>query len=288
MNPRQIGKSGISVNPLGLGGMPMSIQSRPDEAQSIRTICTALDAGMNFIDTADVYCLDDDDIGHNERLIAKALREWGGASYITVATKGGLARPKGAWTTNGHPDHLKKACEASLKALGTNCIEIYQLHAPDDEVPFAESVGALSELKQAGKIKHVGLSNVSVAEIKAAQQIVEIVSVQNECNLFDRKAFEEGVVDYCEKEGIAFLPYSPVGGHGKHKRRSKDSFLQEIAERNKMTTYQVALLWLLVKSPVMIPIPGASRPESAKSSAAAMSLTLSSEDIAGIDKHGLS
>lgn len=285
MTRRPLGNSGILVQPIGLGGMPMSIQGRPDEARSIRTICAALDAGMDFIDTADVYCLDNDDIGHNEGLIARALREWRGTTPVTVATKGGLQRPKGAWTTHGQPKHLKAACEASLKALGVDCISIYQLHAPDEKVPFAESVGALRDLKQAGKICHVGLSNVSVSEIKEAQNIVEIVSVQNECSLYNREAFDEGVVGYCEKAGIAFLPYSPVGGHRRHGRTPKDPFLQEIAGRNKMTSYQVALVWLLAKSPVMIPIPGASRPESAQSSAAAMQMDLPAEDIAQIDKH---
>ncbi len=285
MKPRPLGKSGLFVNPIGLGGMPMSIQGRPDGTRSIRTICAALDAGMDFIDTADVYCLNDEDIGHNERLIAKALREWGGTAKITVATKGGLERPRGAWMENGRPEHLKAACEASLKALGVDCITLYQLHAPDEQVPFAESIGALRDLKQAGKILHVGLSNVSVSEIKAAQKIVEIVSVQNECNLYDRETFEEGVVAYCEKGGIALFPYSPVGGHRRHGRVSDDALLQDIATQHDATPYQVALAWLLAISPVMIPIPGASRPESAQSSAAAMRLQLSPEDIARIDKH---
>lgn len=284
MNRRQLGHSGIAVNPIGLGGMPMSIQGRPDEAQSIRVICAALDNGIDFIDTADVYCMDHTDIGHNERLIVQAIEEWGGSTPVTVATKGGMARPNSAWTTNGHPDHLKSACESSLKALGADCIDLYQLHAPDDAVPFTDSVGALSELKQMGKIHHVGLSNVSVSEIKEAQGIVEIVSVQNECNLYEREAFEEGVVDYCGKEGIAFLPYSPVGGHRRHARTKRNRLLQEIAGRNHMSSFQVALIWLLTKSPVIIPIPGASRPESARGSAEAIKLELLSEDISKIDK----
>jgi aryl-alcohol dehydrogenase-like predicted oxidoreductase len=286
MNRRSLGHSGLSVSAIGLGGMPMSIQGRPETAQSIRVICMALDNGINFIDTANVYCLDDDDIGHNERLIALAIKEWGGSTPVLVATKGGMARPKGEWTNNGDPRHLKKACEASLKALGTECLDLYQLHDPDDHVPFSDSVGALKALQQRGEIRHVGLSNVSVAQIKEAQGIVEIVSVQNKCNLYDREAFEDGVVDFCEKEGIAFLPYCPVGGFRKHKRTGRDPLLQEIANRNNMNPYQVALIWLLAKSPVIIPIPGASRPESARSSAAVMNRVLSPTDIARIDKMG--
>ncbi len=283
MNRRQLGHSGISVNPIGLGGMPMSIQGRPETVQSIRVICLALDKGIDFIDTADVYCLDNDDIGHNERLIAQAIKEWGGGTPVTVATKGGMNRPNGAWTTKGDPRHLKKACEASLKALDTDCIDLYQLHDPDEHVPFADSVGALSELKQRGKVRHIGLSNVSVSQIKEAQGIVEIVSVQNKCNLYDREAFKEGVVGYCEKEGIAFLPYSPVGGFRKHKRTGRDPLIQEIAGRSNMNPYQVALLWLLAASPVMIPIPGASRLESARSSADAIKHVLSAKDIQRIN-----
>ncbi|MFQ5598467.1 MAG: aldo/keto reductase [Nitrospiria bacterium] len=284
MNHRKLGNSGISVNPIGLGGMPMSIQGHPDRAQSIKTICTALDNGIDFIDTADVYCLDHNDIGHNERLIAQAIKAWGGSTSVIVATKGGMERPNGSWTTNGRPDHLKKACEASLKALNTDRIGLYQLHAPDDEIPFADSVGALRELKEMGKVRHVGLSNVSVDQIKEAQGIVEIVSVQNECNLYEREAFKEGVVAYCEKKGIAFLPYSPVGGFRRHKRTGRDRALQDIAAHNRMTPYQVALVWLLAKSSVIIPIPGASRPESTRSNAEAMGLRLPADDVAMIDQ----
>ena len=141
MNRRPIGTSGLAVAPIGLGGMPMSIAGRPSEAQSLATIHAALDAGMDLIDTADVYCLDDGDIGHNERLVAKALRERSDRDRIVVATKGGLERPRGSWTTNGRPAHLRKACERSLAALGVEQIALYQLHAPDDDVPFTDSVG---------------------------------------------------------------------------------------------------------------------------------------------------
>src|SRR5690606_23709592 len=134
---------------IGLGGMPLSIQGRPDEAQAIAVIHAALDAGITFIDTADAYCLDDGEIGHNERLIAKALAAWPSARVV-VATKGGLERPGGRWETNGRPEHLRAACERSLAALGVEQIELYQLHAPDSAVPFAESVGALADLRREG------------------------------------------------------------------------------------------------------------------------------------------
>ena len=270
------------MNPIGLGGMPLSLKTRPDESQAVRVIHAALDAGIDFIDTADVYCIDDNDIGHNERLIAKALAEWSGAPPV-VATKGGLERPDGAWTKNARPDHLKRACERSLKALGVEAITLYQLHAPDPDVPFEDSVGALADLKKEGKIEHVGLSNVSVSEIERARRIVDIASVQNRCNPFDRRAFKEGVVSHCEKLGIAFLPYSPVGGSRGKAEVKDDQFLTEIALRHDASPFEVALAWLLVKSEVAIPIPGASKPQNARSSAKAMEMVLEPGDLFQLD-----
>lgn len=287
MQTRPLGSSGLRVRPIGLGGMPLSIRGRPSEAEALRVIHAALDAGMDFIDTADVYCQDHRDIGHNERLIAQALRTWPTRTEVIVATKGGLERPDGDWTTNGKPEHLKKACDASLRALGVEAIALYQLHAPDDDVPFEDSVGALADLRAAGKIRHVGLSNVSVAQIDAARAIVPIVSVQNLCNPFTRRAFDEGVVQACEQGGLAFLPYSPVGGgHGKV-RVQDDPTLRGIAgkhsqEGRRVSPFQVTLAWLLATSPVMIPIPGASRIQSAVDSAAAMELVLDDGDLAAL------
>jgi aryl-alcohol dehydrogenase-like predicted oxidoreductase len=281
MQTRRIGD--LAVSCVGLGGMPLSIAGRPDEGDAVRVIHAALDAGMTFIDTADVYCLDDGDIGHNERLIAKALRERRGDGAI-VATKGGLRRPRGAWTTDGRPERLTSACEASLRALGVDAIDVYQLHAPDDAVPFADSVGALAELRRGGKIRHVGLSNVSVAEIQEARSIVEVVSVQNRCNPFDTAAFAGGVVGYCAREGIAFLPHSPVGGHRNHARVAQHRAMRSVAERHGATPYEVCLAWLLDLTPVVIPIPGASRPASAESSARAAELRLSNDDRAELSR----
>lgn len=280
MSRRALGASLLDVAPIGLGGMPMSIAGRPSEDDAVRVIHAALDAGMDFIDTADVYCLDDDDIGHNERLIARALQ---GRTGVIVATKGGLERPKGAWTSNAHPDHLRRACEKSLRALGVERIDLYQLHAPDDEVPYLDSIGALAALRSEGKIAHIGLSNVSVDEIRAAQDLVPVVSVQNRCNPFDRSAWEDGVVQYCTEQGIAFLPYSPVGG-GRGKRQvANNPTLKAVGLRHNVSPFQVALAWLLAKSPVMIPIPGASKVANAIDSAAAMTLRLPADDMAELD-----
>jgi aryl-alcohol dehydrogenase-like predicted oxidoreductase len=282
MQRRLLGSSGIEVHPIGFGGMPLSIRNRPSEEKAIKVIHAALDAGMDLIDTADVYCLDDGDRGHNERLIARALADWSGPPPI-VATKGGLARPEGAWTKDAKPESLKRACEQSLRALEIDRIALYQLHAPDPDVPFEESVGALADLKREGKIEHVGLSNVSVAQIEQARAIVEIVSVQNRCNPFDRRAFAEGVLSHCEQHGIAFLAYSPVGGSRGKAEVKDDPILTEIALRHDATPFEIALAWILEKSPVAIPIPGASKPQNARSSARAMTIELQPADLFQLD-----
>lgn len=260
----------------------MSIQGRPSESESIQVVLAALERGMRLIDTADVYCLDQTDIGHNERLIAKALKEWRGEPVV-VATKGGMERPGGSWTRNGDPRHLKDACERSLKALGVETITLYQLHTPDPRVPFEDSIGALAELQLAGKIRHVGLSNVNTAQIEEARSIVPIVSVQNRANVLDRSSWHNGVVAYCEREKIAFLPYCPVGGGRQRAEVGAHPVLTEIGKQHGATPYQVALAWLLQKSPVAVPIPGASKVTSARSSADAMKLTLTAEQLKKID-----
>src|SRR5258708_7580856 len=213
MRTRALGPGAPDVAVVGLGGMHLSIAGRPDEATALRVIHAALDAGATLLDTADVYCLDDADIGHNERLMAKALHTWGGRrDAVVVATKGGMIRPGGRWERNGRPEHLRRACDRSLKALGTERIDLYQLHAPDPEVPVTESVGALVELQRAGKIRWIGVSNVTVQDIDAAARLTAIVAVQNRLNPFFREALSGGVVAECARRGLGFLAYSPVGG----------------------------------------------------------------------------
>src|SRR3954451_4408583 len=198
------------VFPIGLGAMPMSLEGRPDEARSIRTIHAALDAGVQLIDTADAYCIDDAETGHNERLIAKALR--GRRDGVVVATKGGHTRPGGAWEVDGSPAHLKAACEASLTALETDRIDLYQFHRPDPSVPYAESIGALKELQDDGKIRWIGLSNASTDQIEEACGIADVVAVQNQLSLEFPGPLARHEVALCESRGIAFLPWSPLGG----------------------------------------------------------------------------
>ena len=282
MKTRKLGGSGLEVSAVGIGGMYMSIQGRPSESDAVRTIHAAFDAGVTFVDTADVYCLDQRDIGHNERLVARALREKKGASVV-VATKGGLERPGGAWTRNARPAHLRQACEASLAALGVDRIDVYQLHAPDPVVPIAESVGELSRLRDEGKVAHVGLSNVSVAEIDEARAVVPIVSVQNRWSPGHRQPEKDGVLARCGKLGLAFLPYSPFGGAGGAKRLGEMTPLAQEAARRGVSPHGLVLAWMLAKSPVVIAIPGVRRVESAVDSAKASDIELSAADVKAVE-----
>jgi aryl-alcohol dehydrogenase-like predicted oxidoreductase len=280
---RRLGRDAPLVSAVGYGGMHLSIQDRPPEEQGIRVIHAALDAGVTLIDTADVYCLDHQDIGHNERLVARALGSWqGDRAHIIVATKGGVTRPAGRWETDGRPQHLRAACERSLTALGVERLDLYQLHAPDPKVPLAESVGALAELKQEGKIRWIGLSNVSVAEIRAAQAIAPVSTVQNRLNPFFREALAEGVVQYCTERGIGFLAYSPTGGGRLNRKLPAHPVLQPMAARLGTTPHALVLAWVLARSPSVIVIPSARTVEHALDSVSAADLTLSETDLAAI------
>jgi aryl-alcohol dehydrogenase-like predicted oxidoreductase len=282
MPTRRLG--GLQVGAIGLGEMPMSLAGRPDEEQSIRTIHAALDAGVTLIDTADAYCRDDSEVGHGERLVAKALAAWpGDRDRVLVATKGGHTRPGGEWDLDGRPEHLREACEASLRALGVEAIGLYQFHRPDPKVPFAESVGAMAELKAAGKVRLVGLSNVSVDQIRQARELVEVASVQNEFSPRFRRS--EGELAWCAANRIAFLPWSPLGGIGRGRDLGgRHNAFAEVAAAHGVSAQQVALAWELAKAPAVIPIPGASRPETISDSAAAASLRLSADELASLDR----
>jgi aryl-alcohol dehydrogenase-like predicted oxidoreductase len=285
MLTRKIGQVGVGA--IGLGGMPMSIEGRPDEARSIRTIHAALDAGVTLIDTADAYHLHAGETGHNERLIAKALATYtGDASEVLVATKGGHLRPgDGSWTVDGSPGHLRAAAEASLKALGVDAIGLYQFHRPDPKVPYAESVGALKELLDAGKIRMAGISNASIEQIDIAIRVLgegNLASVQNQFSPAFRSSEPE--LRYAAELGVAFLPWSPLGGIGRAGRLgARHAAFQEVADAHGVSPQQVTLAWMLAQAPVVIPIPGASRPESIIDSAQAADLTLSPAELARLD-----
>jgi aryl-alcohol dehydrogenase-like predicted oxidoreductase len=284
MQQRRIGDRPVSA--IGLGGMPMSIEGRPDEARSIATVHAALDAGITLIDTADSYHRDPTDVGHNELLIAKALRLAGAsADDVLVATKGGHRRPgDGTWTKQGDAAYLRKACEASLQRLDVEAIGLYQFHRPDPAVPYEESVGAIRDLLDEGKILMAGISNADPDQIRLAQEILggRLVSVQNQFSPSFRSSEPE--LELCAEMGIAFLPWSPLGGISRAgDLGSTHAAFAEVAAERGVSPQQVALAWELAKADVVIPIPGASRPESVLDSVAAVELELTTEELARLD-----
>ncbi|MCC5476394.1 aldo/keto reductase [Streptomyces barringtoniae] len=283
MHTRRIGDTEVSA--IGLGGMPMSIEGRPEEARSLATVHAALDAGVTLIDTADAYHRDAGEVGHNEILIAKALARHALGAQILVATKGGHLRPgDGSWTLDGSPKHIKEACEASLRRLGVEAIGLYQFHRPDPRIPYAESVGAVRELLDEGKIRMAGISNANPEQIRQANEILggRLVSVQNQFSPAFRSSEPE--LQLCDELGIAFLPWSPLGGISRARELgSAYAPFARVAEAHRVSPQQVCLAWMLAKSPAVVPIPGASRPETIRDSAASADLKLTDEEIAELD-----
>jgi aryl-alcohol dehydrogenase-like predicted oxidoreductase len=284
MDRRRIGDR--SVFPVGLGEMPLSIEGRPDEERAIRTIHAALAAGVTLIDTADAYSLGGPDTGHGEELVARALASYGAdTTDVVVATKGGHLRPgDGGWTVDGRPEYIVQACEASLKRLGVDAIDLYQFHRPDPRVPYADSVGALVELLDAGKIKLAGISNASVGQIDEAQRVLggRLASVQNEFS--PRFRSSEGELRLCGRLGVAFLPWSPLGGIGRAaKLAQRHQAFGEVAAELGVSPQRVTLAWMLAKGEHVVPIPGSSRPETIRDSVAAADLALSPEQLRRLD-----
>jgi aryl-alcohol dehydrogenase-like predicted oxidoreductase len=285
METKQLGSVGLTVSAIGLGGMPMSLRGRPPEEQSIAVIHRALDLGVTLIDTADSYCQDESDKHHNERLIAKALQEYNGdTSQVVVATKGGLMRPNGAWTRNGNPDHLRETIRASFEALGGERIDLWQYHAPDASYSIEASLTPAKEAVEKGMIRLVGVSNFSVEQIKRAREVVEIVSVQNQFNPWHRQPEFDGVLEYCESEGLTFLPWSPLGGSSRVSRLEDIPVIANLAKEKGISVYNIVLAWLRAKSPCIIPIPGASQTASIEDSVKAIDVQLSSEEVEKIDR----
>jgi aryl-alcohol dehydrogenase-like predicted oxidoreductase len=281
MQQRTIGNR--LVGAIGFGSMPIAIEGRPDESQAVAAIHAALDAGVTLIDTADAYHRDAAEVGLSESIIARALASYGGdASSVLVATKGGHLRPgDGSWTLNGDPAYLKRAAKASAARLGVDSIGLYQFHRPDPSVPYGDSIGAIRDLLDDGTIQMAGISNANIEQIELANDILggRLVSVQNRFSPSFRSSLDE--LDRCTSMGIAFLPWSPLGGI---KRAGSlggaDVPFQSVAQRYGVSAQRVALAWELALSPIVIPIPGASRPETIADSAQAADLVLSAADLA--------
>ena len=265
----------LPVNRLGYGAMRVcgpNIWGPPrDRTHAHSVLRRAVELGVNFFDTADSYGPYVD-----EELIAEALYPY--PKDLVIATKGGLLRPRpSAWDPDGRPEHLKRALDGSLKRLKLDCIDVYQLHSPDAKVPFADSIGALADSQKAGKIRHVGISNVSVKQLEEARRICPIVSVQNAYNLQDRSS--EDVLKACERLRIAFLPWYPLGAGGV----LGNGAVKSVAKKLKATPAQVALTWLLAKSPVMLPIPGTASIAHLETNVGATLLTLTADDMKALN-----
>jgi pyridoxine 4-dehydrogenase len=266
----------LVVNRLGFGAMRLTgkgIWGEPEDPEEARRVLRrAVKLGVNLIDTADSYGPE-----VSERLIAETLHPY--PEELVIATKGGFTRPGGRWVPNGRPEHLREACEGSLKRLKVERIDLYQLHRPDPRIAFEDSVWALALLREEGKIRHVGLSNVGVRELEIALDIVPVASVQNRYNLSDRSS--EAVLQACEREEVGFIPWYPLAT-GRLVRPGGP--LEEIAERHDATPLQVALAWLLGHSPAMLPIPGTSSVAHLEENVAAARLELADEEMAVLER----
>lgn len=263
----------MEINRIGFGAMRITgegIWGEPSDPEGAKALLRrALELGVNLIDTADSYGPD-----VSERLIREALSPY--PEDLVIATKGGLVRPgPGEWVTDGRPEHLRQACEGSLKRLGLEAIDLYQLHAPDSNVPYEESVGSVAELQKEGKVRHVGLSNVSVEQLRQARGILTVVSVQDRYNLSNRSS--EEVLQECEREGIGFIPYFPLAAG---RLSEPGGPVEKISARHGATAGQVALAWLLSHSPVTLPIPGTSSAEHLEENVGAAGIRLSDEEVA--------
>jgi len=267
--------TGVTVNRLGFGAMRITgpgIWGPPADAQeAVRVLRRAVELNVNFIDTADSY-----GPSVSEELIARALHPY--PSGLLIATKGGLTRPgPDVWNRNGQPQHLREACEGSLRRLKLEQIGLYQLHAPDPRVPYEASVGELVRLKEEGKIRMIGLSNVSVAEIKLAQTLTPIASVQNRYNLADRGS--DRVLDYCQEQGIAFIPWAPLGSSRLAQGSGSGKALGRLAARREVSPGQTVIAWLLARSPMILPIPGTSSVAHLEENVAAAGIRLTPEEL---------
>jgi pyridoxine 4-dehydrogenase len=262
----------LTVNRLGFGAMRITGQGiwgePPDREQAQAALRQAVALGVNFIDTADSYGPE-----VSEQLIADTLYPY--PDDLVIATKGGLVRPgPGRWEADGRPEHLREVCEGSLRRLKLDQIPLYQLHRPDPKVPYAESIGALVELKEQGKIRHIGVSNVSENQLREAQRLTPVVSVQNRYNLADRAS--ESIVDLCDQEKLIFLPWAPI------QDADRMAPILSAASRHHVSTRQVALAWLLARSPQILPIPGSGSPEHVAENIAAASVQLTNEETTSI------
>ena len=249
------------------------------DGRSLELLHAAFDAGVTLLDTADAYGLNESDIGHNERLIARALATWSGdRAQITIATKGGMTRPDGRWEPDGRAKHLRPACERSCQALGLDRIALYQLHAVDPRTPVSTSVRALAALKRDGCIDGIGLCNVTVGQIEEARRITEIAAIQVELSIWNDAAILSGVAAYCIAHRLPLLAYRPLGGRRSQARTRNHPALQRIAAAHGVSPFDVAIAWLAGLAEVIVPLPGATRAATAMAAVRAQQIVLTDAD----------
>lgn len=281
MRTRRLGPEGPTVSVIGLGGMLLSINGRPPADQSARVIKTALDSGMTLFDTADSYCLDDNEVGHNERLLSLGLD--GRREGVVVTTTLGIRRPGGAWTVDSDPDYLIESVERSLKNQRVDALDVVFLYAPDMRVPYEESVGALARLREIGKVKQVGVCNVDLETLKKAESVTRIDAVQNRWNPQSREPEKEGVIEYCASKSVAFIGYAPFGGTLGAPTLTTLGKLSDQARRRRLSPYQLVLSWMINKSPNVFVVPGARRAESVEDSAGAGSVEFDTDAVRAVE-----
>ena len=281
MRTRRIGPDGPTVSVIGLGGMLLSINGRPPADQSARVIKMALDSGMTLFDTADAYCLDDSEVGHNERLLSLGLE--GRRDSVVVTTTLGIRRPGGAWTVDSDPDYLIESVERSLKNQRVEALDLVFLYAPDMRVPYEESVGALARLREIGKIKQVGLCNVDLELLKKAEAVTRIDAVQNRWNPQSREPEKEGIIEYCAAKGTGFIGYASFGGTLGAPTLTTLGKLSDQARRRRLSPYQLVLAWMINKSPNVFVVPGARRAESVEDSAGAGSVEFDVDAVRAVE-----
>ncbi|CAF1228385.1 unnamed protein product [Rotaria sordida] len=286
-----LGHTNVKMTRIGLGSMPLSINGRPTREEAINVIHRTLDLGITLIDTADAYCLDENDKNYGEVLIYQALQTYQGSANINniiIATKGGIIRPGGAWETDLNPSRLRQAIRKSYESLGgQKPIPLWQIHnsPQDNKYTLKEIFQPICEAIELKLIQYVGVSNFTVEQIKEVQTYVKIQSVQNVFNIFYHDSENNGVLKYCEDNNLTFIAYSPMGGRRKHKKLKQDKLLLNLGEKYHCSPYCIILAWILSKSKCIVPIPGASKITSIEDSVKALYIHLDQNDIELINNH---
>ncbi len=293
MRSTRLGQTDIEISRMGFGAMHLAQQDRPFDSQAAQVLAEVFRVGITLVDTADSYCRDDEDRHQNERQVRAAAEIFCGqgavesedASRIIIASKGGMLRPRGMWVRFGKPDYLRQAIRESFETLGgTEPITLWQYHQVDRNYPLRESLEAVKQCVDEGLIRHVGLSNVDLPTLQAAQEVLPIVSIQNEYSPWCRQIERNGVLDYCKAEQITMLAWRPLGGRHRAAELSANRELVHMAEQLGATTHQLVLAWLLARSPSVVPIPGTTRVEGVQQIAASVDLSLSPAIIEAIER----